>query len=148
MKPHGSFNWSRDQDGQIRLLEDEYSRREYNELVIVPPLWQKSFEEEPFPTIWSEARRLLSAVRAIFVVGYSLPETYVYTQALLRMDVGDLEFLALVNPDPEARNRLHAALRSAVTRATHVVELDTLENLAQVIAASEGKIVEYPSINV
>ncbi len=147
LKPHGSFNWSRDQEGQVCLLAEEYSRRDYNELVIVPPLWQKSFEEEPFPTIWSEARRLLSTVRALFVVGYSLPETDVYTQALLRMDVAALDFLAVVNPDIEARKRLHASLRSAVTRATHVVELDTLENLVQVIAAAQGRIVEYPGFS-
>ncbi|MGH9894687.1 MAG: hypothetical protein ACREA0_22455, partial [bacterium] len=147
LKPHGSFNWVRNEADGFDLLADEYAGRRHDALLIVPPLWQKSFDEEPFPTVWVEARRVLSSARALFVVGYSLPETDVYTQALLRMDVGELEFLAIVNPDPEARRRVHNALRSAVTRATHVLELNALENLAQVIAESQGNLVEYPWIS-
>lgn len=132
LKPHGSLNWAR-RNGAIDLVADEYSSRATDELVIVPPLWQKSFEEEPFQTIWRETRKALSSVKALFVIGYSLPETDVYTQATLRMDVQQLDFLCLVNPDRDTRNRISRVLRSAITTSTHVVEFEWLRDLAAVL---------------
>jgi hypothetical protein len=115
------------------LLEDEYAARPEGELVIVPPLWQKSFDAEPYRMTWQRMRQVLSAVKALFVVGYSLPETDVYTQATLRMDVRELDFLCMVNPDPAARTRIVRTLRSAITTGTHVVEFDKLADLAALL---------------
>src|SRR4029079_5982512 len=72
LKPHGSLNWSLSDAGACILLRNEYARRPESELVIVPPLWQKSFDEEPYLTIWRCTRQVLSAVKALFVIGYSL----------------------------------------------------------------------------
>lgn len=131
-----SFNWKLSSGGGFELLTDEYARRAEDELLIVPPLWQKSFDQEPYPQVWLEARRVLSSIRALLVVGYSLPETDVYTQALLRMDIGDLEFLCVVNPDSAARSRVTNALRSAISIGTYVVELERLEDLARVVGVA------------
>jgi SIR2-like domain len=132
LKPHGSLNWGLSGTA-LSLRSDEYAARPEADLVIVPPLWQKSFDSEPYQTIWRETRRTLSSVKALFLLGYSLPETDVYTQATLRMDVGQLEFLCIVNPDVEARRRAMRTLRSAITTDTHVIELDRLEDLARLL---------------
>ena len=131
LKPHGSLNWMRSSDGSLRLRTDEYEARHEDELTIIPPLWQKSIEAEPYTKIWRRTRRALSSAKALFVIGYSLPETDVYTQATLRMDVGNLDFLGIANPDAAARVRLMRTLRSAVTSTTHVVEFDSLAEMAQ-----------------
>jgi hypothetical protein len=129
LKPHGSLNWVFNED-ELTLRPDEYGARRENDLVIVPPLWQKSFEDEPYQTIWQETRAVLSAVKALFIIGYSLPETDVYTQAALRMDVGELDFLCVVNPDEDARRRIARTLRSSITTTTHFVEFMYLSDLA------------------
>jgi hypothetical protein len=134
LKPHGSLNWMRTSGGRFSLRRDEYEDRPDDELTIVPPLWQKSFEEEPYPTVWRLARRALSSAKALFVIGYSLPETDVYTQATLRMDVRPLEFLCIVNPDAEARRRILQVLRSAIMPYTHLIELDNLADLAALLS--------------
>jgi hypothetical protein len=117
----------------VRLRDNEYEDREHSELMIVPPLWQKRFTEFPYSEIWPEARRVLGAAKAIFVIGYSLPLTDVYTQAALRIDVAHLDFLCVVSPDPDARARVMEALRSAVEPYTHVVHFDRLADLASLL---------------
>jgi len=134
LKPHGSLNWRFD-GLNLSLRPNEYAARDDDDLVIVPPLWQKSFDTEPYQTIWNATRIVLSSVRALFIVGYSLPETDVYTQATLRMDVGELDFLCIVNPDEEARRRILRTLRSSVTTTTHVVELNLLRELGSLLPA-------------
>lgn len=128
LKPHGSLNWGQDAE----LLDDPY--RGDRALRIVPPLWQKDFSEEPYAAIWTEARRVLGSVKALIIVGYSLPETDVYTQALLRIDVGELDFLCIANPDKAARTRIKAVLRSSLNSKTHVLELDEFKDLANLLA--------------
>lgn len=130
LKPHCSLNWSLDSHGEIALLKREYQARDADELVLVPPLWQKSFDDEPYQTVWRETRKTLSSVKALFLIGYSLPETDVYTQATLRMDVGPLDFLCVVNPDTAARARIARTLRSSISASTHYVEFERLADVA------------------
>lgn len=132
LKPHGSLNWERRATG-IALLHDEYAPRGDDDLVLVPPLWQKSFDDEPYQSVWQETRRVLSSVKALIIIGYSLPETDVYTQATLRMDVGPLDFLCVVNPDVDSRDRIVRTLRSSMSTTTHYVEFDRLADLAGVL---------------
>jgi hypothetical protein len=134
LKPHGSLNWVLESN-DLSLTANEYEARDEEELVIVPPLWQKSFDAEPYQTIWQEMRRVLSSVKALFIIGYSLPETDVYTQATLRIDVGELEFLCIVNPDQQARQRAARTLRSSITTETHLVEFSQLAELAALLPA-------------
>lgn len=56
LKPHGSLNWVR-RDGSIELREREYEKRPDKDLVIIPPLWQKSFDDEPYQTVWRATRQ-------------------------------------------------------------------------------------------
>jgi hypothetical protein len=135
LKPHGSLNWCLD-EGQLKLLPDPYERREEGALCIVPPLWQKSFDASPFHDIWLKARRYLTATKALIVVGYSLPTTDVYTQAMLRIDVQELDFLLIANPDNAARARLKRVLRSALAPTTRVVELDGLSDIGKLLGRS------------
>jgi hypothetical protein len=120
-------------DNTWTLRREEYEERPERDLAIVPPLWQKSFDAEPYQAIWRRTRQVLSAVKALFVIGYSLPETDVYTQATLRMDVGQLDFLCIVNPDASARVRVMRTLRSAITTETHLVEFERLADLAALL---------------
>ncbi len=130
LKPHGSLNWTLGASGDVGLLRHEYEPRGEDELVIVPPLWQKSFDDEPYQTVWREMRKTLSSVKALFLIGYSLTETDVYTQATLRMDVGPLDFLCVANPDPVARTRIARTLRSSIGASTHYVEFDRFADVA------------------
>lgn len=133
-KLHGSLNWRLGADDRLQLLEFPYRRRAQDgELCIVPPLWQKSFDSAPFRDLWLLARSGLTATKALLVIGYSLPQTDVYTQAMLRIDVRDLEFLLIANPDPEARARVKRVLRSAVRATTRVIELESMEEVGKLL---------------
>jgi len=129
LKLHGSLNWHWQADA-LHLHQNAYrSRPNPDDLMIVPPLWQKRIADEPFKSMWIEARRFLASTKALIVVGYSLPETDMFTSALLRTDVQELDFLMVVNPDDEARSRVKAALTSAMTSQTFVVEMQNLEHV-------------------
>jgi hypothetical protein len=134
LKLHGSLNWRVGTDGGLRLLRLPYARRQRDgDLCIVPPLWQKSFDRRPFREIWIAARRSLTATKALLLIGYSLPLTDQYTQALLRIDVQELDFLLLANPDSNARQRIKRVLRPALRPGTVIVELDTMEAVGRLL---------------
>jgi hypothetical protein len=133
LKLHGSLNWEVDANGGLSLLTNEYMPRSEDDLCIVPPLWQKSFDDAPFHDIWLAARERLTTTKALLVIGYSLPVTDVYTQALMRIDVQDLDFLLIANPDPSARSRIRRAVRSALSTSTRIVELDDFAAVARLL---------------
>jgi hypothetical protein len=133
LKLHGSLNWSLTASGNLQLVLDPYFNREDDELCIVPPLWQKSFDDAPFHDIWIDARSRLTTTKALMLIGYSLPLTDVYTQALLRIDVQTLDFLLIANPDREARGRIKRALRSALRPTTRIVELDGIRDVGELL---------------
>lgn len=137
LKLHGSLNWRHDGQQQLNLVEDPYARRQGDEaLCIIPPLWQKSFDVPPFHDLWMSSRRLLTTRRAVLFIGYSLPPTDVYTQAMLRIDVPELDFLLVANPDPEARARLKRVLQSALRPSTRVVELERMSDVGMLLGAT------------
>jgi hypothetical protein len=136
LKMHGSLNWDIDDEGAVRLIDAPYAGREKNErLCIVPPLWRKSFDEAPFSSVWSGARALVPSRKALLLIGYSLPTTDVYTQAMLRIDVDALEFLLIANPDADARARIRRVLRSAVRPSTRVLELESMADVGKLLEA-------------
>ena len=134
LKLHGSMNWGMDAKGRLQLLARPYDSRPEDELCIVPPLWQKSFDDPPFHDVWMAAREQLTSTKALLMVGYSLPLTDVYTQAMLRIDVQPLDFLLIANPDAEARERIRRVLRSAITTGTRVVEIEDMEEVGELLA--------------
>jgi hypothetical protein len=146
-KLHGSLNWRVGAGGDLELLSDPYETRPDGELCIVPPLWQKSFDAAPFRDIWLAARGVLTRVKALLVIGYSLPLTDVYTQAMLRIDVPDLDFLLIANPDSEARQRTRYILRSALRSSTRVVELDEVRDVGQLLGADAGNAGGGPGVD-
>jgi hypothetical protein len=138
LKPHGSLNWRVSEGSRLRLLRNPFQERPETTLCIVPPLWQKSFDAFPFHQVWLQARQALTTTKALVVIGYSLPTTDVYTQAMLRIDVQDLDFLLVANPDVESRNRIKRVLRSALSSTTRVVELDSLAQVGQLLREHEA----------
>lgn len=132
LKLHGSLNWQI-RNGVMALLDKPYASRPDGDLCIVPPLWQKSYEEPPFHELWLATRRLLATRKALIFIGYSLPTTDVYTQAMLRIDVPNLDFLLIANPDGAARARIKHVLRSALSSTTRVVELEYLSEIGAIL---------------
>jgi hypothetical protein len=132
LKLHGSLNWRVSGD-RLELLDVPYVRRPDGELVLVPPLWQKSFDYHPFNALWRTARAALTSTKALLFIGYSLPLTDVYTQAMLRIDVTELDFILIANPDTDARARIRRVLRSALRPATRIVEVDTLDDVGRLL---------------
>ncbi|HWP33050.1 MAG TPA: hypothetical protein VNL97_04815 [Solirubrobacterales bacterium] len=133
LKLHGSMNWGTDAQGRLQLLATPYDSRSEDDLCIVPPLWQKSFDEPPFHDVWMAAREQLTSTKALMMIGYSLPLTDVYTQAMLRIDVQPLDFLLIANPDAEARERIRRVLRSAITTGTRVVEVEGMKEVGELL---------------
>ena len=73
-----------------------------SEPVIVPPTWNKSDYHQALTIIWSKAAQDLSEARAIFICGYSLPETDAFFRLLYALGtVGSspLENITVYNPD-------------------------------------------------
>lgn len=146
LKLHGSLNWRLGNQQQLQLTEDPYARPEPDEpLCIIPPLWQKSVDEPPFHDLWISSRALLTTRKAVLFIGYSLPPTDVYTQAMLRIDVPNLDFLLIANPDPEARARLKRVLQSALRSGTRVVELDRMSDVGQILSDANSEAEATPA---
>ena len=128
LKVHGSLNWKREQTGSIQLRSDPYEagRRPANE--IVPPVWNKRVsEDEQMARVWKAARSSLRAGPILVVIGYSVPDTDLLSQVLLRVATSEgnrtLTHLIIVNPDPDAGHKLMSVLQRALTRTTTIVEL-------------------------
>ncbi len=87
--------------------------------------------------LWVAARRLLATREALIFVGYSLPATDVYTQALLRIDVSELDLLLIVNPDPLARGRIKRVLHSALRPSARIAELEYIHEFGPLLPSPE-----------
>lgn len=70
--------------------------------MIAPPLTNKPVQNEPFSSVWRQARRAVQTMRRLIIVGYSLPEADGLVRTLLTTDLGpDLEEVVIVDPQPE-----------------------------------------------
>jgi hypothetical protein len=137
LKPHGSLNWDlADHDEKkLRLVSDAYAQRAIRGNII-PPTWDKTILQEwPWKPIWKEASVMLQRTRCLIVIGYSVPPTDLTSQALIRSSLspGNLRLVIVVNPDPSARARVIDLARGAITAKTRVLELDRLEDFAQLL---------------
>ena len=129
LKPHGSLNWRNTPTG-VEVVKDELAVLPPS-VALVPPQYLKRFEDEPFASIWRNARRVLRSAQALVIVGYSLPSSDIFTAAALRLEVHQLDLLCIANPDPIARERILAVLRSALRPETAVVFFDNFAELAE-----------------
>jgi hypothetical protein len=137
LKPHGSLNWSlADSDARrLRLESDAYARRVARGNII-PPTWDKTILQEwPWKPIWKEASQMLQRTRCLIVIGYSVPQTDLTSQALIRssLSTGSLRLVVVANPDPAARARVIDLARGAITSKTRILELDGLDEFARLL---------------
>jgi hypothetical protein len=126
LKLHGSLNW-RGPAVPLRLRKDPY--QEVAQGVIAPPLTNKPVEEEPFRSIWREARRAVGRMRRLIIVGYSMPEADGLVRTLLATDVSPhLEDIILVDPSEVVRQK-HIELFTRVAPAARVFPFRTWRQL-------------------
>jgi hypothetical protein len=86
LKPHGSLHWSVVDASHKRLrLETEPYAAQSAEGNIIPPTWDKAILRTwPWKPVWEEASRVIQTTRCLIVIGYSVPQTDLTTQALIR----------------------------------------------------------------
>jgi hypothetical protein len=95
--------------------------------VIVPPLGRKPVADDPFRTVWAEARIRTRAAERLIVVGYSLPPADYLVRALLRADLTpDLRELVVVDPSDEVLPRFLQLLQRA---PRNVVRMESFAEL-------------------
>src|SRR5690349_12705121 len=88
-----------------------------------PPLGISKYSTSgPGKPIWKEASLMLQRTRCLIVIGYSVPQTDLTSQALIRSSLssGDLRLLVVANPDPVARRRVIDLAKGAITLNTRV----------------------------
>lgn len=137
LKPHGSLHWdvrAPDQK-QLALRTNAYEGANARGNII-PPTWDKTvLGEWPWKPIWENASKALQRTRCLIVIGYSVPQTDLTTQALIRSSLsgGDLRLLVVANPDPRARARVIDLARGAIRSHTRILELDALSEFATLL---------------
>ncbi|HWC47409.1 MAG TPA: SIR2 family protein [Solirubrobacterales bacterium] len=137
LKPHGSLNWQLEQNGDpsLRLTDDPYGAVAAKGNII-PPTWDKAILQEwPWKPIWKAASQMLQRTRCLIVVGYSVPQTDLMSQALIRSSLigGNLRLIVVANPDPRARSRVIDLARGGITSNTRILEFDGLSDFAQLL---------------
>lgn len=138
LKLHGSMNWNRKADEDI-ALEPDLQQVENLEGSIIPPTWFKNLGRYPFTNIWKEARKEVRASRILVVIGYSVPETDLFSKSLLKVEAGSkakrekLDLLVLVNPDRDARHRFVELINGGVEPKTKILEYRNLEELCTLL---------------
>lgn len=137
LKPHGSLHWA-DIDvvkKRLRLDTDAYGSRGERDNII-PPTWDKAILGEwPWKPVWQAASSMLRSTRCLIVIGYSVPQTDLTSQALIRSSLsgGSLRLLVVANPDSNARGRVIDLARGAIDSRTRILELDSLQEFAQLL---------------
>ena len=134
LKVHGSLNWKRRSDGGVDLRRDPYEDDHRSRNEVIPPVWNKRIAEDPvLGEVWKKARNSLRTGPVLVVVGYSVPDTDLLSQALLRVASAEggktLSHVLIVNPDQFARRKLMSVLNEALTTKTTVIELTSWPEL-------------------
>ncbi|HSZ14414.1 MAG TPA: hypothetical protein VK790_10315 [Solirubrobacteraceae bacterium] len=130
LKPHGSLHWQ-DVDSahrRLRLGASDYYGIAASDNII-PPTWDKTILADwPWRDVWRQASRALQRTRCLIVIGYSVPQTDLSSQALIRSSLsgGDLRLLVVANPDEDARARVVDLARGAIRPHTRIFEVGTL----------------------
>lgn len=139
LKPHGSLNWVIDSANESVRLTEPYLAETADS--IVPPSWDKEeVTRWPWRDVWRGARSALASANVLLAIGYSVPVTDQFSQALIRADVRRLEALVLVNPDRSARARFRNLVSSALSPATTVLEFDSVRDLALRLGPSSAEV--------
>lgn len=143
LKLHGSMNWKRKEGGdEIELVEDLDQVKNLKGSII-PPTWFKDLNQSPFKSIWKRAREKVRSARIIIVVGYSVPETDLFSKSLFKVEAGSkrkrekLDLLVLVNPDEQARGRFVNMVEEGLEPYTKILEFNTLSELYDLMLSNE-----------
>lgn len=138
LKMHGSLNWKRRDDTSIGLVADTDSVSSLKG-AIIPPTWFKDLTLFPFGDVWKNARREVRTSRIMIVVGYSVPQTDLFSRSLFKVEAGSkekrerLDLVVLVNPEPTARRRFLELIRGGLEPSTKILEYGTMEELGTVL---------------
>lgn len=144
LKPHGSFNWNIDKKKVVKLEKKPYNIKTADGR-IVPPTWFKSLNEEPYASVWKQARLGIRRCRALIVIGYSVPQTDIFSRALFKAEVGSkekrekLDLLILANPDREARRRFIELVQKGIESKTRILEFDYFKDLIDSLPSKNTK---------
>lgn len=139
LKLHGSLNWDRSNaNNAVELRDDPYADVDRFDREVVPPVWNKGIGEDGiYPNVWKQARSSLREGPILVLIGYSIPDTDLLSQSLLRVATSEgnkrLSHLVIVNPDSAARAKTKQVLRQALTEKSIVIEFSYLSELAQVL---------------
>lgn len=134
-KLHGSMHfritYRKDGSAKISLKQKPYtSSTGALRFEIIPPEWNKPFDQGVFARIWKHAALKLYKAKHLIFIGYSLPLTDMHSTALFRMNVRQdgLKTLVVVNPDREVLQRTVNVVQRGITKFTKVIHV---ENFAQ-----------------
>jgi len=136
-KLHGSVNWAPvDEDRMtygVTLTEPPFKA---DKMLVLPPAWSKPIRHFPISELWGHARASLLQSRVLIVVGYSLPLTDMWAQALLRcvaVERGQqcLPFASMLiaNPDESVCSKVVSVMGAAVGADTRVQRFKGFEEL-------------------
>lgn len=142
LKLHGSVNWSQTEDGKkispinlsgylsrvgvdgagksahllmsknVGILRGD-NHRYLNKPLIVPPSWNKSEYYELLRPVWKKAAEVLGNAQAIYVIGYSLPETDMFFRYLFALGThtrNSIRRFWVFDPDPKVGKRFEMML--------------------------------------
>ncbi|MBD3831757.1 MAG: hypothetical protein IE910_00175 [Brevundimonas sp.] len=104
IKPHGSLNWYGDKDARrlpdvkrfplcgvgpdalyaFRPFRAPLSTRHRYMPVIVPPVYAKTFDGEPFRSLWRETVSVIGSATEVRFLGYSLPDADFHARFIVR----------------------------------------------------------------
>ncbi len=138
LKMHGSMNWLRDGNGTVSLREST-SGVDSLEGSIIPPTWFKDLTTFPFGDVWKAARKEVRTSRVMLVIGYSVPQTDLFSRSLFKVEAGSkekpekLDLLVLVNPDQRSRQLFIELIRDGLEPSTRILEYRTLEEIDTVL---------------
>jgi len=144
LKMHGSINWQK-VDGienfrRLTLKQRWWHQKGDLHFEIVPPEWNKNLHNiELYRRIWQKARVKLREAKVMVVVGYSLPQTDLPTQALLMVDsvrraidkIPYLKCLVIANPDRLSCKRIQNVLQSRISPRTQVLTFNSFKGLSE-----------------
>lgn len=143
LKPHGSFNWNIDKKNAevVKLEKNPYDIKTAQGRII-PPTWFKRLEDKPYASVWKLARLGIRRCRALIVIGYSVPQTDIFSRALFKAEIGSkekrekLDLLILANPDREARKRFIELVQKGIESETRILEFDHFKDLIDSLSAT------------
>lgn len=129
LKLHGSLNWA-SAAAPLPLRADIY--KPVSEGVVQPPLTNKPVTEEPFRTVWKEARRSVRSARRLIIVGYSMPIADGLVRSLLSTDLTNLDEVIIAEPS-QATRAGHVEFFTRLAERPKVYVFPTFAELAAVL---------------